>query len=246
MDEILLYLSLKHKGEWMAIYDSLQKREELSARDIEKAVDEVDCKFVTLINDDYVNNLKTIYKPPFGIFCYGDYSLLNKNIVTVYADDIENNKYLQALRAEGINLLWVDVSNKQMVSILTIMPSNNIFYMPEAKNTANRTYQNILCNPDLVRANAFVSEIWERRKEVDYSNQLQERMYLGLSKQVLVLKKLKARELLALSQYCMNEDIHVVFLDSVLDEKTKKLFAKSKLSIITSPDQVIAMFGSKN
>ena len=245
MDEILLYLSLKHNGEWMAIYDSLQKREEMSARDIEKAIDEVDCRFVTLIDDKYVNNLKTIYKPPFGIFCYGNYDLLSKNMVTIYADET-NDEYIEAIRQEGLVLLWPEFSNRQMIGILTKYPTNNVFYFQEAKNVGNRTYQNVLLNQDILQNNAFVSEIWERKTDVDYSNQLQERIYLGLSKQVIVLTKLKARQLLSLSQYCMNEDINVVFLDKVLDDKTKKLFAKSKISVISDIKDVAGKFTAKN
>jgi len=244
MDEILLYLSLKHNGQWMAIYDSLQKREQFSVREVEKTIDEVDCSFVTLIDNKYVENLKSIYKPPFGLFCYGNYNLLNQNTVTVFADNT-NEKYIHQLLDNNINVLWVDLSNKDMVDVINRYKKNNIFYMPEAKNVSNKTYQNILVNQDVIFDNAFVSEIWERKKDVDYSAQAPERLYLGLTKQVLVLTKLKSKQLYALANYAKNEDIRVVFMENVIDNKIAKLFANSKLEVIGQDTNVSDTFSKK-
>ncbi len=91
----------------MAIYDSLQKREELKVKEIQEAAKEVDCSFITLLDKDYVDNLKKIYKPPFGIFCYGLYKLLNSKTITMYADinDEKQKSYTEYLHNNKINLL---------------------------------------------------------------------------------------------------------------------------------------------
>ncbi|MBQ0045793.1 MAG: hypothetical protein KBS35_02790 [Mycoplasma sp.] len=247
MDEILLYLSLKYFGEWMAIYDSLQKKEELKVYDIKKAVNEVDADWITLISSDYPKNLKAIYKPPFGVFNYGKSKLLHQNIVTVFGKiDEDNVQYLDCLRSDGFNLLWVKKSNKEMLDILATFPTNNIFYMEEMKNAGNKTFQNILSNENIIMENAFCSEIWERKSQIDYSNQWQERLYLGLSLQVLIVSELKAKELLALSQYCDKENIKVGILKKVYSSKEAKAFKNNKVFIIDELDQLSRVFLGQN
>lgn len=247
MDEILLYLSLKYYGEWMAIYDSLQKKEELKVYDIKKAVNEVDADWITLISSDYPKNLKSIYKPPFGVFNYGKTKLLHQNMVTVFGKIEENNEqYLDYLRSNGINLLWIKKSNKEMLDIISTFPTNNIFYMEEMKNVGNKTFQNILANENVIMENAFCSEIWERKDKVDYSNQWQERLYIGLSLQVLIISELKSKELLALAEYCEKENIKVGILKHIYSPKIAKLFKSNKLYIIEENNQLTQLFSGQN
>lgn len=247
MDEILLYLSLKYFGEWMAIYDSLQKKEELKVYDIKKAVNEVDADWITLISSDYPKNLKSIYKPPFGVFNYGKTKLLHQPMVTIFGKLDENNElYLDFLRSSGFNLLWVKKSNKEILDILSKFPSNNIFYLEEMKNSGNKTFQNILSDENVIMNNAFCSEIWERKSQVDYSNQWQERLYIGLSLQVLILSDLKAKELLSVSEYCEKENIKVAILKNAYNQKMVKAFKNNKVFIIDEMGQLSKCFCSNN
>ena len=247
MDEILLYLSLKYFGEWMAIYDSLQKKEELKVYDIKKAVNEVDADWITLISSDYPKNLKAIYKPPFGVFNYGKTQLLHQNIVTIFGKiENDNEQYLDHLRTNGFNLLWVKKSNREMLDILSAYPTNNIFYLEELKNTNNKTFQNILSDENVIMQNAFCSEIWERKEQIDYSNQWQERLYIGLSLQVLIISELKAKELLAVAEYCEKENIKIGILNKAMTPKVSKAFAKNKISIIEKLDDLDCLYAEKN
>lgn len=247
MDEILLYLSLKYFGEWMAIYDSLQKKEELKVYDIKKAVNEVDADWITLISSDYPKNLKTIYKPPFGVFNYGKTKLLHQNIVTILGKiDEDNEQALDQLRSNGISLLWVNKSNKEMLDIISTFPTNNIFYLEEMKNAGNKTFQNILANEDVIMNNAFCSEVWERQQTIDYSNQWQERLYLGLSLQALIISEIKAKQLLALSQYCEKENIKIAILKKAYSPKIQKALKNNKIFIVDELDQLNHVFAIKN
>ena len=230
MDQILLYLSLKYNGLWMAIYNSLQKKEQLSVRDVSKLTNEVNCDFITLINNKYVQNLKTINKPPFGIFCYGNYNLLNQRCVTVFAD-AATMKFIDTIKQQGINFLWVNLTNKELVNILLRYKNNNIFYMSEIKNVSNNTYQKLLNNELILRNNAFISEIWERKNTIDYTNQLQERMFLGITKQVIILKKLKSKQLYSLAIYAKHEDIKIMIFKKYYDKTIEKILNKKKILI---------------
>lgn len=247
MDEILLYLSLKYFGEWMAVYDSLRKKEELKVYDIKKAVNEVDADWITLISSDYPKNLKAIYKPPFGVFSYGKTKLLHNNSVTIFGKiDDNNQQYLDYLHSNGIALLWVKQSNKEMLDIMSIFPTNNIFYLEEMKNAGNKTFQNILADQSVIMQNVFCSEIWERKPSIDYSNQWQERLYLGLTLKAFIISPLKARQALALAEYCEKEDIKIAVLKTAYDEKLAKTFKNNKLIIIDQIDQLATTFSPKN
>ena len=77
MDEILLYLQINKLGNWMSIYNSLAKKEELQVSEIKKTIAEYekenkDYEFITLISSDYPNFLKGWYKPPFIVFKKGN------------------------------------------------------------------------------------------------------------------------------------------------------------------------------
>lgn len=247
MDEILLYLSLKYFGEWMAIYDSLQKKEELKVYDIKKAVNEVDADWITLISSDYPKNLKSIYKPPFGVFNYGKSQLLHQPMVTIFGHiDESNEEALDYLRSNGINLMWVKKSNREMLDILATFPVNNIFYMEEMKNSQNKTFQNILANENVIMENAFCSEVWVRKEQIDYSNQWQERLYLGLSLQALIISDIKTKELMTLSEYCQKENITIGILKQVYSSKIEKALKNNKVFIIDELGQLNKVFAPKN
>ena len=90
----------------MAIYDSLQKKEELKVYDIKKAVNDVDADWITLISNEYPQNLKKIYKPPFGLFVYGKTKLINQNSITIFGQINDANKqYLDAIKKQDLALL---------------------------------------------------------------------------------------------------------------------------------------------
>ena len=80
--KILTYLAIKFHGDWDEIYKSIKERQEYPIEEMEKVVSSIKCKAVTILDDDYPQWLKNIYKPPFVLFYYGDLSL---------AKDIENN-----------------------------------------------------------------------------------------------------------------------------------------------------------
>ena len=76
---LLLYLSIKYEGDWDKIYCAIKAKEKISKEEVEEVVSTNKTPFITIIDDDYPNALKNIYKPPFVLFYYGDLSLLNNS-----------------------------------------------------------------------------------------------------------------------------------------------------------------------
>lgn len=73
---ILIFLSLKYQGDWDRIYGAISAREKLDLAEVDKTVDELPYKSVTIIDPEYPDILKRYHKPPFVLFYYGDLSLL--------------------------------------------------------------------------------------------------------------------------------------------------------------------------
>lgn len=85
-NDVLLYLALKYKGNWDAMYNAIKEKEDLPKNyDFKKMREGVKSKFITLLDVNYPDFLKTLYKPPLVLFYYGDINLINdyKNNISV-------------------------------------------------------------------------------------------------------------------------------------------------------------------
>lgn len=86
-NDMLLYLSIHHKGDWNSIYDDIKnKRKYFTEEDVKKVKESVKSKYVTLIDKDYPNCFKQVFQPPFVIYYYGDLHLLDdysKNVAVI-------------------------------------------------------------------------------------------------------------------------------------------------------------------
>lgn len=114
--------------------------------------------------------------------------------------------------------------------------------MSEIKNINNKIYQNLLNDKLILSNNAFISEIWERNNAIDYTNQLQERMFLGITKQVIILKKLKSKQLYSLAIYAKHEDIKILILKKYYDARFKKIIDKKRIFIFDDTTSLKSYF----
>jgi len=76
--DILIYLSIRHLGDWDKILASIKKREDF---DLSKALEEtkkITSKVVTIVDPDYPSSLKEAPKPPFVLYYHGDLGLIGE------------------------------------------------------------------------------------------------------------------------------------------------------------------------
>jgi DNA processing protein len=68
--DIIVYLAVKYNGDWNAIYQAIKNKEMVDeptvVLTIAKAVEKY--KVLTIIDSDYPDSMKQIYKPPFVLF----------------------------------------------------------------------------------------------------------------------------------------------------------------------------------
>ena len=75
--KLLLALAIKHKGNWDDIYNAIAEKKDLDESFVEETANQYKGKFITIIDDEYPENLKQSFKPPFVLFYEGNIALLN-------------------------------------------------------------------------------------------------------------------------------------------------------------------------
>ncbi|MBO6047150.1 MAG: DNA-processing protein DprA [Erysipelotrichaceae bacterium] len=83
MNEIVLYFALKYKGQFDAIYQALKEKEPVDTVLQQELLARLKSRYVTILDDDYPERLKTMTCPPFVLFYYGDLSLANNHTISV-------------------------------------------------------------------------------------------------------------------------------------------------------------------
>ena len=103
--EILLCLSLKYKGNWDEIYQAIRNKKRITeeeGRDL-LASYKSDAKVVVITDPDYPEALKKIYRPPFVLFYYGDFSSIkNQKHCVSYIGSRDSSAYGEKM-AKGID-----------------------------------------------------------------------------------------------------------------------------------------------
>lgn len=83
MEDILLYFSYIHDGNWEKIYSSIENKERVDFDEVKRVKESIGCKYITLLSKNYPDRLKKIYKPPFVLYYDGDMDILNNKTLGV-------------------------------------------------------------------------------------------------------------------------------------------------------------------
>ena len=107
MEEILIYMLIKHHYIWDEVYNALRQKEPIDINDVKDEYIKLCCKYVTVINEKYPLYLHDVLKPPFAIFYLGNIDLLNKQRVCIESNIKESNlKYLKYLATQNFVLCF--------------------------------------------------------------------------------------------------------------------------------------------
>lgn len=85
--DILIHLAVKFKGNWDEIYRSIKTHK--NYEDEQEVLDtcrNLKCNVITIMDEEYPENLKKVYKPPFVLFYMGDMLLIqnsNRSIAVI-------------------------------------------------------------------------------------------------------------------------------------------------------------------
>ena len=102
MEIILIAMTLRYNGDFNLIHNALLQKEPIDheiLEKIDKLVANQTIQAITILDDDYPDNLKLINNPPFVIFYQGDRNLLKRNCQLIIGEQIissANQKHLQS------------------------------------------------------------------------------------------------------------------------------------------------------
>jgi DNA processing protein len=75
--DVLLYLSLKYKGDWEKMIQGIHAHEDFDGPTAEEAIKAVSCSYVTIIDPQYPDSFRHCFRPPLVLYYYGNLSLLS-------------------------------------------------------------------------------------------------------------------------------------------------------------------------
>lgn len=84
--DLLIYLAIKYKGDFKSIVKAIENKEPVDECVAEKAISKLNCKVVTVLDDDYPEELRRVYMPPLVLFYKGGIQLLKTSSVKLFID----------------------------------------------------------------------------------------------------------------------------------------------------------------
>lgn len=92
----LVYFAYKYKGDYEKIYEAIKNKEQINNEEVQSLLSELKYQYITLLDGDYPDKLKTMPNPPFVIFYDGNKQLLQKTDLVCFVIN-ENTKYSDGL-----------------------------------------------------------------------------------------------------------------------------------------------------
>lgn len=106
--DILAFLALKHNGDREETYDAVRLKEHVLPSEASKLLENLGGKYITILDEDYPEVFKQIYKPPIVLFYKGDRSLLKSRKLLGIVGARKNSSYGEFVTKKIINELDED------------------------------------------------------------------------------------------------------------------------------------------
>ncbi|MEG2198489.1 MAG: hypothetical protein RRZ34_01380 [Malacoplasma sp.] len=204
MNEILLYFTIKYKGNWENIYIALSEKEQVRIQDVKKIPQKIKNNYISIIDKDYPHNLKTIYKPPFSIFWYGNINLLNQDLISITGSSFnkfdEQLKYLKKLKR---TIFVVQYENDFLIEKMIASNFKIIAISNNGIDCQSDKYKNLIENDNLI-----ISEIPEKSIN-KYVEQYSDRIFVGVSKAIIFLTSSLPNNSNILRKICKLENVDI-------------------------------------
>lgn len=247
--DLLIATSLKYKGDWDKIMNAISKRENPGEEFIEQAV-HLKCKAITLLDDKYPSFLKSIMKPPFVLFYYGDLNLIkdhNKNIAisgTRTPSDYSSKKTVEIvsdLAAQdytivsgfslGVNTVAHLTAVRDGGNTVAVLPCGIDFCFP-LKN--EKLYE------DMKRSQLIISEYPGDTPPVVESNPFRNRIIAGLSRALVIIEAKRQSSSMTMAFFALQFGADVMCLPQPASgESGCNLLIKEGAALIENAQDII-------
>lgn len=223
--DILCYLAIRNNGDWDKIYKDVSNKTQVDDETIEETLATLKCNYITLVDDEYPQQLKQVYKPPFVLFYYGNIELLKKdNIVSfvgsrtisaysqgaiseVLGKTYKNNVIMSKL-SRGVGSITTQYAYENGMAQIVVMSSGIDNPYPYDSPT-RKLYDNIKQKPQALIISEFPNEVLADQNTCATTNRL-----LGsrLSKEMFVVQANKSSSSLLAINFALSNDVEIVVL----------------------------------
>lgn len=180
MKNILFYFTKKYKGEWESIYNSLLLKENVTKTSYCNAKKDCPKNYISIIDGKYPEQLKTIHKPPFSIFYYGNWKLLNNKLIGIYGI-VSDRQIIDKLICIKSFTFVFDVENKLLIDVFV---KNKISFITVASTGINKFYHDVYFDKILDSNNLIITEMPKNNNNT-FDDQHHVRIIMGLAKNLL-------------------------------------------------------------
>ena len=194
MDNILIYLTRKHKFVWDEIYKAVTNHETVVKEEVKK-LSAIDTDKTTLISDFYPTYLMKAFKPPFVLFHSGNYDLIDNKMIGI-----------------------VGKIDESKIEVLKFLASNH--YIMNFKLSSMNDNDLELLQKNNIPSIVFCKDIMDVKKEEKYQKYLNKDNFLFLSEAYEMGKEHKIN---SPSEYYINRifvghDLPVIVFDKSIND----------------------------
>lgn len=224
MRDVLLYFSNYFKGDWDDIYKAIESKKRIEENNLKTLVKLFKNEnYITLIDKNYPEYLKNIFKPPFVVYLEGNKSLLNNTKRLCLADKEIDKEIIREIALK----LWdytffVDVNNEKLINEL-IKYNLKIIAVSQTKILDIKRKKIF---KEIIKSNNLIISESPPIKGKKISKIYFERFICGLSQQILFTNKItNDYEYFVKISYCENFSIF-----SLIDSKYNNEYDVVKIS----------------
>lgn len=214
MNLILIYFSIKYKGYFYEIYNALKRREFVpieELEEIERQLNNKELNAITIIDEDYPEELKQINKPPFVLFYKGNKKLLLENKLLLTGDF--SNEYIENFLNDSIDEIY-----KKHILISNLskgLDENIINYIIDQKKKIILISSNGLENPyfakdienlPFIKDNFLLLSEYPNNVNINKRRLIERnRISIGLSKALIIASSNKESRILSLVSFALDQ-----------------------------------------
>ncbi len=219
MRDVILYFTLKYDGDWEKIYSAIEQKEQIPISELLCIRDKLNYNYTSIIDPDYPENLKEIYKPPFSLFWKGNFDLIKSKLISVFGNMTKDDlRLLKEKYPESCFVIEYCRNNKIIIDWLL---ENNYPFIAIAQDDINSIFDENFTK-EVLKKNLLISE-FQVKPTNPFIEQSWIRVSIGLSLRPVIKFNYQDLETNIASEIGTNENLKL-YSFGIDDEKISKKY----------------------
>ena len=227
MNLIIIYFAIKYKGYFHDIYNAIKKKEFIPIDELHKLKEKIEkeeIKVITILDDEYPEELKLISNPPFTLFYEGNINLLKEKKIMMTGDflnqkieeftfksleEISKNHTLISNNSKGVDETIVDfcINKDKKIIVVSANGLENPYFAKEI-DTRKLNKDNYLIISE------YPNQVNLNKRRLIQRN----RISIGLSSSLIICSSEKQSKILSLVSFSLEQGKDVFCYPGLQDE----------------------------